>query len=160
MGPKAQTACLGNEKGRRVETGLHPGAGTSTRTRNLCVHTPVLCCLCLSRALQFDDLPLPIAHLHQHPTKRASPWPREGLIHSIGAAHKDEHIARWRRYVCRDHLPVNTPTASRPARTRRLARQRVYDIEAPARVALPCGQRRPRDDITLVLVRIEKRHVR
>ena len=56
MGPKAQTACLGNEKGRRVETGLHPGAGRLPHSLGRAIKTSRKAPLALLGASAFEEL--------------------------------------------------------------------------------------------------------
>ena len=56
MGPKAQTACLGNEKGRRVETDLHPGAGRLAHSLGRAIKTSRKAPLALLGASAFEEL--------------------------------------------------------------------------------------------------------
>ena len=56
MGPKAQTACLGNEKRRRVETGLHPGAGRLPHSLGRAIKTSRKAPLALLGASAFEEL--------------------------------------------------------------------------------------------------------
>ena len=97
MGPKAQTACLGNEKGRRVETGLHPGAGRLPHSLGRAIKTSRKAPLALLGASAFEEL---VARMRCRSDEAARG--RDGMtVHPSAPEDVAPAIAAGR-----DHLPI------------------------------------------------------